>query len=60
MEAGDFRAVPIALNGKLIGIISDRDIRSSSQKTDTTKVSEIMSRNQICVSPDDSVTKPYE
>jgi acetoin utilization protein AcuB len=57
VQAGDFRAVPIALNGRLIGIISDRDIRSSSQKTDTTKVSEIMSRNPICVSPDDSVNE---
>jgi hypothetical protein len=37
MEAGDFRAVPIALNGKLIGITSDRDIRGSGLKTDTTK-----------------------
>jgi len=57
MEAGDFRAVPIVLDGKLIGIISDRDIRSSRQKPGATKVSEIMSRNPICVSPDDSVNE---
>jgi CBS domain-containing protein len=57
MEAGDFRAVPITLNGKLIGIISDRDIRSCRQKPDATKVSQIMSRNPICISPDDSVNE---
>jgi acetoin utilization protein AcuB len=57
MEARDFRAVPIALNDKLIGIISDRDIRSCRQKPDATKVSEIMSRDPICVSPDDSVNE---
>ena len=57
MEAGDFRAVPITLNGKLIGIISERDIRLCRQEPEATKVSEIMSRDPICVSPDDSVNE---
>ncbi|MBV8775502.1 MAG: CBS domain-containing protein [Deltaproteobacteria bacterium] len=57
MEAGDFRAVPITLNGNLVGIISDRDIRSSGRKPHATKVSERMSRNVVCVSPDDSVNE---
>lgn len=57
METGDFRAVPITANGKLVGVISDRDIRSCRQQPEGTKVGEIMSRTPICISPDDSVNE---
>jgi CBS domain-containing protein len=57
METGDFRAVPITLNGKLVGIISDRDIRSCRTEPEATKVSEIMSKDPISISPDDSVNE---
>ena len=57
METGDFRAVPITVNGKLVGVISDRDIRSCRQEPEGTKVGEIMSRTLICISPDDSVNE---
>ena len=30
MDAGDFRTVPVVENGKLVGIITDRDIRKYS------------------------------
>ena len=57
METGDFRAIPIIENGKLVGVISDRDIRSCRQQPEGTKVGEIMSRTPICISPDDSVNE---
>jgi acetoin utilization protein AcuB len=57
METGDFRAVPIIANGKLVGVISDRDIRSCRQEPEGAKVGEIMSRTPICISPDDSVNE---
>ena len=57
METGDFRAVPITVNDKLVGIISDRDIRSCRQEPEATKISAIMSKTPICLSPDDSVNE---
>jgi acetoin utilization protein AcuB len=57
MEAGDFRAVPVTLEGKLVGIITDRDIRRCLQQPDATKISAIMSTNPTCISPDDSVNE---
>ena len=55
METGDFRAVPVVSDGKLVGIVSDRDIRKHWQKRESTKIGAIMSENPICISPDDSV-----
>lgn len=57
MHAGDFRAVPIVRNGKLVGIISDRDIRKYWQNPEGTRISAIMSENPICISPGDSVNE---
>jgi CBS domain-containing protein len=57
MEPGDFRAVPITLNGKLVGIISDRDIRKHWQERESTRIGTIMSENPICISPDDSLNE---
>jgi len=57
MEAGDFRAVPVVRNGKLVGIITDRDIRKNWQKSEVTKVGAVMSAKPICISPDDSVNE---
>ena len=57
MDAGDFRTVPVIGNGKLVGIITDRDIRKYWQKSEDTKVGAIMTEHAICVSPNDSVTE---
>jgi CBS domain-containing protein len=57
MDSGDFRAVPITLNGKLVVIISDRDIRKFWQKPEGTRISAVMSENPICISPDDSINE---
>lgn len=45
------------MNGKLVGVISDRDIRSCRQEPEGTKVGEIMSRTPICISPEESVNE---
>jgi CBS domain-containing protein len=57
MEVGDFRSVPVVVNGELVGIVSDRDIRGYRHEPDTTKIGAIMSKNPICISPDDSVNE---
>jgi acetoin utilization protein AcuB len=57
MDAGDFRTVPVLKDGKLVGIITDRDIRKFSQNSEATKVSAAMTQHPICVSPDDSVAE---
>jgi acetoin utilization protein AcuB len=57
MEAGDFRAVPVISDDKLVGIVSDRDIRRHSGNVEETKIGAIMSGNPICISPDDSVNE---
>jgi CBS domain-containing protein len=57
MEVGDFRSVPVVLNGVLVGIVSDRDIRSCRHEPESTKIGAIMSKNPICISPDDSVNE---
>jgi CIC family chloride channel protein len=57
MDAGDFRTLPVVKDGKLVGIITNRDIRKYWQKPETTKVGAVMTERPICVSPDDSVAE---
>jgi acetoin utilization protein AcuB len=57
MEAGDFRTIPVIQDGKLIGIISDRDIRRNWQQAENTKIKAVMTENPICISADDSVNE---
>ena len=57
METGDFRSVPVVLNGELVGIVSDRDIRGCRQNPDDSKIGAIMSKDPVCISPDDSVNE---
>jgi acetoin utilization protein AcuB len=57
IDAGDFRAVPVISNGKLVGIVSDRDIRKHSHNREETKIGAIMSEDPICISPDDSINE---
>lgn len=58
MRDGDMGAVPVVDNGKLIGIVTDRDIviRSIADGRDaSTPVSEAMTREIFSVGPDDFV-----
>lgn len=58
MRDGDMGAVPVVDGGKLIGIVTDRDIviRAVAEGNDSsTTVGEVMTRELFTVSPDDFV-----
>jgi acetoin utilization protein AcuB len=57
MDPGDFRCLPMVEGGKLVGIITDRDIRKHADSLDSTNVVVVMTREVVCVSPDDSVNE---
>ena len=57
MEAGDFRSLPVIRNGKLVGLITDRDIRKYWQKAEETKVGAVMTEHPICISPNESLAE---
>ena len=59
----DIRHVPVTQNGRVLGIISDRDILSCSLKkygvleVPNIKACEVMTKNVISCSPADSISK---
>ncbi|KAF0995783.1 CBS domain-containing protein [Geobacillus sp. TFV-3] len=60
MRDFNVRAIPIVDDGRLVGMITDRDmvVRGIAEKRPgSTVVTEVMSRDLITLSPDDSVQK---
>jgi acetoin utilization protein AcuB len=55
MERGGFRRVPVVDDGKLVGIISDRDVRAHSGYLDSTRVTAAMTSDPKTVTPQMSV-----
>ena len=58
MRDGDMGAVPVVDDGKLIGIVTDRDIvvrAVANGKTADTPISEVMTTELFTVAPDDFV-----
>jgi CBS domain-containing protein len=59
MKQEDCGSIPVVRDGKLVGIVTDRDIViravAAGKDPKTAKVSEVMSADPICVSPDDDV-----
>jgi acetoin utilization protein AcuB len=51
MQAGKFRRVPVVSDGKLVGIISDRDLREHRGHLEQVKINGIMSEKPITVTP---------
>lgn len=51
MQQGNFRSVPVVEDGGLVGLITDRDIRSQMGRVDTTEVRVAMSENPPTVTP---------
>jgi acetoin utilization protein AcuB len=51
MQAGGFRRVPVVRDGKLVGIISDRDLREHRGHLEQVKINGIMTENPITVTP---------
>lgn len=71
MTDNRFRQLPVVQDGELIGIITDRDIRSflsgslltnleAREKALSTKVSEIMTPEPLTLSPDDDLQEAVE
>jgi acetoin utilization protein AcuB len=68
MKERRFRRLPVLHEGKLVGIVTDRDLKEASPSKATTldvhelyyllaelQIKEIMSKNPLAVSPDDTV-----
>jgi len=61
MKQEDCGSIPIVRDGKLVGIVTDRDIViravAAGKDVKSTPVSAVMSADPIYVAPDDDVTK---
>lgn len=55
MTEGGFRAVPVVKDGKLVGIVTDRDIRMHVGYLEHTEADKAMSESLITVTPETSV-----
>jgi acetoin utilization protein AcuB len=55
MERGGFRRVPVVDGDKLVGIISDRDVRAHAGYLDSTKITAAMTSDPKTVTPRMSV-----
>jgi len=55
MQAGGFHRLPVVRGGKLVGIISDRDLREHRGRLEQMKINGIMSANPIAVTPGTTV-----
>lgn len=55
MEKGGFRRVPVVDDGKLVGIVSDRDVRAHGGYLESTKVTAAMTSDPKTVTPRMSV-----
>ena len=51
MERGGYRRVPVVDDGKLVGIVSDRDVRAHSGYLDTSRVTAAMTWDPKTVTP---------
>ena len=55
MREGNFRTLPVVVNGKLVGVITDRDVRSASAHLEDMKVAQAMSADLVTIAPDTSI-----
>jgi len=51
MHAGDFRALPVVQVGRVVGVLSDRDVLPFAGRTGDIPVKEAMTRAVITVNP---------
>jgi len=55
MDAGRFRRVPVVENGRIVGILTERDIRSHTGYLDSTRVDAVMRSPVVTISPYNTV-----
>ena len=64
MEREGVGSIPICENGKLEGIVTDRDIAvrvvAGGRDPQATTIGDVMTRNPECVSPGDSIDRALE
>lgn len=60
MHSGNFRHLPIIDNGKLVGMLSDHDIRQHQGHLTDTRVTGAMTDNPIVVAPDTTMEEAAE
>jgi acetoin utilization protein AcuB len=51
MKAGGFRRLPVVSNGKLMGIVTERDLREHRGHLERTRINGVMTENPITVAP---------
>jgi len=51
MQAGGFRRLPVVRDGKLVGIVSERDLREHRGHLEQVKINGIMTESPLTVSP---------
>ena len=51
MRAGGFRRLPVVSEGKLVGILTDRDLRAHQGHLEQTKINGVMSEKPVAVTP---------
>lgn len=51
MQAGGFRRLPVVSDGKLVGIVSDRDLREHRGHLEQVKLNGIMTERPVTVTP---------
>jgi acetoin utilization protein AcuB len=55
MQAGGFRRLPVVSDGKLVGIVSERDLREHRGHLEQIKINGVMTENPITVTPTTTV-----
>ena len=51
MQAGGFRRLPVVSAGRLVGIVSERDLREHRGYFEHTKINGVMTENPVTVTP---------
>lgn len=62
LDSADYRHLPVTDGERLLGIVSDRDVRMAVGRgmTEDTPVSEIMARDPVTIGPDEPVSRAAE
>jgi acetoin utilization protein AcuB len=56
-DAGNFRSIPVVSSGKLVGVVTDRDLRLFAGKLADTEASDVIAAAPPSVTPDTSLHK---